>query len=363
VRTSWNSCGWSLAGCRPASLAGNHLPGSDLRTEFENYLRQRFELPASRAAPSARAMLEQLRERNFILALFGAGVYGFVHRAFLEYLAAADISDRFAAHDISADDLSRVFSDHWAAPAWHEVLVLITGMIPSRFAGTIIAGLLKADPVWRLRTQTPPTHLLLAIRCLAEVRKPGEIARQARAVAARAVLLLSTWGADEYLGLTSADPLSDFTSAAVPALARLGPYWAGRHLYEDWYLTCGQFIPRRYAGNGVSYAAARMYLALLGQDPQTSHAVIRNQADHGAASDFRRAAVEALAAGWREDPGTLPLLRDRATTDRDADVRQAAVEALAGGWREDPGTLPLLRDLATTDQNEGVPHSHLTERP
>jgi HEAT repeat protein len=43
----------------------------------------------------------------------------------------------------------------------------------------------------------------------------------------------------------------------------------------------------------------------------------------------RQAAVQAIAAGWPADPGTLPLLRDRATADPDEDVRQAAVQAIA----------------------------------
>jgi HEAT repeat protein len=50
--------------------------------------------------------------------------------------------------------------------------------------------------------------------------------------------------------------------------------------------------------------------------------------------------VQALATGWREDPDTLPWLRERATTDENWAVRQAAVQALATGWREDPNTLP-----------------------
>ena len=63
--------------------------------------------------------------------------------------------------------------------------------------------------------------------------------------------------------------------------------------------------------------------------------------------------MQAIAAGWAEDPDTLPLLRDRATTDTDEAVRQAAVQAIAAGWAEDPDTLPLLRERATTDDRSG----------
>ena len=336
----------------PAGLAGNHLPGSDLCAEFENYLRQRYELPASQAAPAARAMLGQLRERNFILALFGAGVYGFVHRAFLEYLAAADICGRFAAHDISADDLFRVFADHWADPAWHEVLVLIAGMIPSRFAGNVVTRLLQADPAWQMQTQMRPaqlpSHLVLAIRCLGEIRKPGEVAALGRTVSAELVLFLNTWGANQFI-MTFPDLLGTFASATLPVLGRLGPHWAGRPLFENWCLSHGQFIAHHYGEVSVSYTAARMYLALLGQDPQAAHVMIRRHAERGAGADLRQAAVGALASGWPGDPGTLTLLHDRATADPHAIVRQAAVRALASGWPGDPDALTLLHDRATAD--------------
>jgi hypothetical protein len=42
-----------------------------------------------------------------------------------------------------------------------------------------------------------------------------------------------------------------------------------------------------------------------------------------------------LATGWREDPDTLPWLRERATTNPDGTVRWAAVQALVTGWQED----------------------------
>ncbi|WP_416210767.1 HEAT repeat domain-containing protein, partial [Frankia sp. Cas8] len=42
----------------------------------------------------------------------------------------------------------------------------------------------------------------------------------------------------------------------------------------------------------------------------------------------RRAAVQAIATGWRDDPATLPLLHDRATHDTDGYVRRMAVQAI-----------------------------------
>ena len=49
----------------------------------------------------------------------------------------------------------------------------------------------------------------------------------------------------------------------------------------------------------------------------------------------RRVSIEAIAQGWHEDPGTLPLLKDRAVNDEDNYVRRVSVEAIAQGWHDD----------------------------
>jgi len=50
----------------------------------------------------------------------------------------------------------------------------------------------------------------------------------------------------------------------------------------------------------------------------------------------RRAAVQELAQGWKEDPNTLPLLKQRLQSDDDKWVRFAAVQELAKGWKNEP---------------------------
>jgi len=50
--------------------------------------------------------------------------------------------------------------------------------------------------------------------------------------------------------------------------------------------------------------------------------------------------------------GASALLADtvRSSALSTPDVRQAAVQALAAGWREHPDTLPLLHERANTNQ-------------
>jgi HEAT repeats/NACHT domain len=334
----------------PAGLVGNYIPGPELRREFERYLRQRFELPADRAAIAARGMLKLLRERNFILALLGAEIYGFVHRAFLEYLAADDINERFAAHEMTEDELTEVFEQHWREPAWHEVLVLLSGMIPPKFSGRVIAWLLTADPIWQLNPYIQPGHLLLAIRCLGESRKPGDIVAQGRAVSTALIDVMARWGSIEFL---PPELLRDFVSVTTPVFARFGPNWAGRQIFENWYITCGQFMSSSMLGDRISYLGAQMYLALLGHDAIGGEDV-RKTAAEAISNDLRRAAAEALGADRRNDPLTFDLLRGLAAKDPDETVRRAVVEALASAWPDDPSTMRVLHDCIVRDPHEAV---------
>jgi energy-coupling factor transporter ATP-binding protein EcfA2 len=337
----------------PAGLAGNHIPGTELLAEFDTYLRQRYELPPDRAKPAAKAMLDQFRERNFILSRFGAGVYGFVHRAFLEYLAAADIAHRFAERDLTENDLiTKVFGRRWSDPAWQEVLLLIIGMVNERFAGQIIDHLLSADPLWFLRSHELPRHALLAVRCMGEIRKLGVLPTQSLAIMDTVISLLEI--AYERESRYDSSLTQALEQTVLSVLNTLGPHWAGRDRYYHWYLLCGQFLSTSAAIAEPVISLATRIGAVLLADSRNFRQLLHAQAILSPDRGVRRAAVRALATGWRDDPETLPWLRERATTDPDQDVRRAAVRALATGWRDDPETLPWLRERATTDPDEDV---------
>lgn len=115
------------------------------------------------------------------------------------------------------------------------------------------------------------------------------------------------------------------------------------------HLLVGQRQGRLPVGSGpvvgasVGYAAQRVLMFPPADD--RPHYVVRSQRGHDcqlsqpALHRFNpratSSAVRALAAGWREDPGTLPLLRERVSTDPAERVRQVVVQALAAGWGED----------------------------
>ena len=76
---------------------------------------------------------------------------------------------------------------------------------------------------------------------------------------------------------------------------------------------------------------------------------------------IRAQAVSSVATTWKDDPDTLPILKERAQTDDEWAVRQAAVEELARGWKDDPDTLPILKQRAQTDDNEYVRQAAVEE--
>jgi HEAT repeat protein len=342
-------------------LAGNHIPGADLLAEFSSYLHERYQLPPEKAKPVAKAMLEQLRERNFILSRFGAVVYGFVHRAFLEYFSAADIVHRFRDERLlTPEELTTdVFGRYWSDSAWQEVLLLVTGMLDERFAGQVIDHLVRdVNQLWFLDPEEPPRNLLLAIRCFGETRKLSLLTRQGRLLADAVIAVLET----VHERLTSRfDPsgawatLDALHQMALPVFQSVGPHWPSRGRYLDWFSARGRLLTSSVTPGLVSLSSVAAFIAgALFCDDTRVRDLLREQTTFSGQPELRQAAVQALAAEWHEDPGTGPLLRERATTDEDAAVRRAAVQALALSWPDDPDVGAWLRERALTDAHPYV---------
>jgi len=104
-------------------LAGNYIYRDQLHDEFVSYLRERHRQSAARASQLSAVMIDQFRERNFILSLYGAGLYGFVHRAFLEYFCASSfVRDFEKAKGLDFEGLrAATFDIHWQDESWHGV--------------------------------------------------------------------------------------------------------------------------------------------------------------------------------------------------------------------------------------------------
>jgi hypothetical protein len=333
-------------------LAGNYLSRDALIDVFISFYNPQSEEERRGKKAVARALADQFRERDYILAKFGHETFGFVHRALLDYLAADDINAQFSSQKIYPDHIEKLYREHSTAPEWQEVLLLLAGMIrnPTVFEDSVTT-LLKSNPLWYLGSDPLPRHVLLAIRCLGETRHPEQARAASRAVSDALITLLETIsGASDYplaVALTQA-----LERDVLPILSRLGRTWAGRPAYETWYLCRGQFLRGDTPGFAAT-AAADIYVALIGNDGQARDRLytLARWAD---SEMVRGAALEALARNWHRAPETAELLIASAAGDRDAYVRRVAVGTLAAHWRSDQATHDLLCERATCDESSAV---------
>ena len=190
-----------------------------------------------------------------------------------------------------------VFLRHWKDESWHEVLRLIAGMVGEQQAEELIRSLLDQDG-----RDHKLANLMLAGGCLSEIRNR------------RALQKL-----DEVLWRRFVEEVIRYEP----------PYY-----YED-YVVWSEAGPTRQKAVGLiafvwRTAGARAWLKSAAEgDPDWI---------------VRWAAVRELARGWKDDPDTLSILKDRARYDEDNDVRQVAVlRELARGWKDDPEVIAILK--------------------
>ncbi|MEU6483098.1 HEAT repeat domain-containing protein [Streptomyces sp. NPDC046887] len=316
-------------------IAGNHIARPDLIDAFEGYLSHRYALSADRAATAARIMVDQFRYRNFILSRFGGEVYGFVHRTFLEYLAATDLAHRFQSErSLSEEELYGLFVRHWQEPAWHEILLLLTGLLDERFAGRAIDRVLRARPFGERAAagdDSSFTEILFAAECLAEVRRPGLMEAQTRGLV---TLLVRTVEVHRHIERVWF-PTGGTLARTGAALRVLGPDWPGLRPLLDWYVGEGQ---HRLAdsGNaspdGVGEAVAGLCVSLMLAPGQSAEPVVAALTGPEHTRRLRSAALRAL---FRPSHGkcteqTLELARRLATDEGDdQEISSLALNLLA----------------------------------
>ena len=326
-------------------LAGNYLPAEDLQDEFEDYLITRYRRDPAAAKVIARAMIQQFRERNFVLSTYGAGLYGFVHRAFLEYFCAAAFVRRFEkSQELTLDELKAdVFGSHWEDEAWQEVLRLICGMLDERFTAELLDFLLDAYGPWPARLgKRPPRNLVLATSCLAEVRNLAAVRPQAGRLLRTLTALI-----DHLMHHQDSAGAGLLEKSLLPAVASVGPRWPDREIFQTWFRAKGL----RVAWILGTPTAGRLLGALFA-DAEEAREELHALATQAHSGIWRRTGLAGLVEGWSDHPQTLPLVRSCVTRDGDRTVRLYAVKLLNERWRSSPETLTLLRERVRVEPDE-----------
>ncbi len=319
----------------PDGLKGNIIAGERLEGLIEDYLcnDRRF---AQAGAAAARAVVEHLRQRSFILCFVGADSYSFVHRTFLEYFCAADVVHQFnTAKTLDEKGLIALFVDHCCDDDWREVLRLICGQIDEKHVGLIVERLATHTNLEQWDGDTPLPELPLAIWCLSECRNPEQIA------AAGGQLLRQVAGVFRAAGFSPAIH-SFFVGDLHNASRELGPRWPGR----DELL--GSVVPVRNESRrslGPSCWPGFVANVMASSDLVLQLCVCDDPL-------IRLPAIRALAGRW-PDEATRELLCKHAVQDGDGSVRAAALELLAQTW-PDETTRTLLTTRAVQDNDRSV---------
>uniref|UniRef100_UPI001F2367AD NACHT domain-containing protein n=1 Tax=Tychonema sp. BBK16 TaxID=2699888 RepID=UPI001F2367AD len=321
-------------------LAGNIISREDLRETIKYSLEG---LMGTEATACAKLMVEQLRERNFILCFLGGyneDYFAFVHRTFLEYFCAWEFVRQFEKQKtLDLDGLIQVYREHWRDESWHEVLRLMAGMLDAKFTGDILEYLIGENG-----EAEKFSNLFLAAQCVSEVKNRNDIA----VITGQLLVCLKKLTRYGYtVNITSQRDIEHnrlVREIRTKAVAAVTATWKDDPETLPWL----KERARSDDDSTVRRAAVRELAWGWKDDPETLP-ILKERARSDDDSAVRSAAVQELARGWKDDPETLPWLKERARSDDDSDVRSAAVQELARGWKDDPETLPILKERARSD--------------
>ncbi|MDI5977903.1 HEAT repeat domain-containing protein [Amycolatopsis magusensis] len=325
-------------------FAGNSLLESDLLQDIETYLVGRFRYEPAKAAAISTAMVKQLRERNFIFARYGSGVYGFVHRALLEFFSASDVVNRFEkVQTLSEEDLvEQVILPRSEDPAWAEVLRLIVGMVDATVATRLVDRLLCSTGTHRSSAldRRPLATVALAAQCIAEIRNVNAAASAAEDTLRAIIELLESptrsFGDDVRE--------SHLEETVLPALSAV-PAWPGRVAFRHWFVQRGQ-----YATTTPAAKLGAQFLAALFQNDDQVRDLLHKTARSGIPQQ-REAALLGIAQCWKTAPETIALVAG-GLADEEAFLRRTCLDLLVTNWPDDQRAHDLmLRAVKDADAN------------
>ncbi|MGJ5634887.1 HEAT repeat domain-containing protein, partial [Nostoc sp. CALU 1950] len=321
-------------------LAGNLINENDLVKVLTDYLKTiEFDKPRE----AARVMINQLRTRNFMLCFLGADYYAFVHRTFLEYFCAWEFVWQFKeTQTLTIEELkNEVFGKHWQDESWHEILLLIAGMIEPRFVGEILDYLMAQDG-----EEEKFVNLFLAAKCLVEVRNRSAIASTANKLLNQ-LKDLTKYDLWYYYVLYHDEEetklVQEIHTQAVTAIATT---WQESLDTKTW-------LKERVTQDdheNVRRAAVGELAKNFKDDPDTK-TFLKERATQGDDMVLRSGAIRALARNFKDDPDTKTFLKEGATQYDDWFVRSGAVRALAQNFKDDPDTKTFLKERATQDDD------------
>jgi len=332
-------------------LKGNLISSDRLTRILTDYLRdQGFSEPREKA----NRLIQQLRDRNFILCYRGADTYGFMHRTFLEYFCAVEIVHRFEKQRTLTFEQLRdeVFGQHWQDETWHEVLRLICGMIAPKFVGQLVEFLMNIslkDEVEfdNLKNEDDDfdlyNHILesvggdicLTSTFLQEVSNYQEIRHISPLLISKLEIFLSSSN-DEPFGLSEPE-LIFLIKECIRIVRLIADVGQGDMLVYQWLVNTAKDAVLQEMCLAAICGLVDNWKNNLSLIESLSEIAVENNLDSmdaegsmvgGAVDSPRQLALKSLLTHYPTHSKTLELLRDRATNDPDEQLREWAQEQL-----------------------------------
>ncbi|MBW4611070.1 MAG: HEAT repeat domain-containing protein [Hassallia sp. WJT32-NPBG1] len=324
------------------------ISAGDLEKILTDYLRTiEFDKPRE----AAKVMINQLRTRNFMLCFLGADYYAFVHRTFLEYFCAWEFVWQFEkTRKLTIEELkTEVFGKHWDDPAeWFEVLSLIVSMIEPKFAGEIIDYLIDEYGAGDYFI-----NIHLAVNCLLEVKNRSAITSVENKLIEYIKDLINFEYMPDYIHTqpilwittywkTHPETLPWLKTLIHDSTVRLESL--SSHIDEDY------FYDMEFEKIKTIQVRALQELTGGWKDEPDTLPMLKNLALSSSNNSVQATALQELARGWKDDPDTLPMLKTLLSSSNNF-VQVTALQELTRGWKDDPDTLPMLKTLLSSSNN------------
>jgi hypothetical protein len=298
-------------------------------------------IPGLRPDRAARALIKQLRGRNFMLCFMGGGNYAFVHRTFLEFFCAEAIVDRFQVEqELTLDALKTEIFGHWPDETWHEVLRLVAGRIAPKFLKDILVWLVEQpDPGGTCQ------NIFLAAQCVGEVRNRATLEGVENTVLDNLKMLAQS-SLDLYLRQSGQVDVSRVGTVfqeptEQQAIRLVSMIWQDDPETKAWL-----YCLAASSDNPITGFCALDVLLTRFKDDADVLDLIRSLAQSSRHKSTRIIAIGVLPTHFLDrDNKTLAIIKELAQSDQDEDIRRNARLTLSAGWKDDPTIEDFLDSL------------------
>ncbi len=303
----------------------NAIAYQPLMSILVEYLQEKYKQTSGDAEAIAKGILNHLRERTYILAEIGDGIFGFVHHTFMEYFAALHCKAEFNARKADYEWLKEeVYGAHWRQDEWREVLLLLIAMLVNQ-------GSPIREVVHYLHTRYKfdhPLNITFAVRCLVEAGTVEDRSWAQKVVAELAKAI------EKYATRSGKGDTAKFIDEGLKALSMLPSSIGVSQATNDVIYRLEQSKALR-----ERMIAWQIRLALCPRQERMNFALTALQHK---SPEIRHSAVVALERQWPGEGKVGQALVEVVYNDRYEQVRQAAIEVLRRSWSESKGVLDAI---------------------